>query len=206
VRKMPTRSAILVPVDPLLNEPAHPPPRAPLPPTPPLRTALAPERYKIQFTASAAFCRKLDRAKDLMRSSVPSGDVAVILEAALTEMLGKLEARRFALTSKPRADAPEGTSAGRYRPAAVRRAVFHRDGGRCRFLNAEGSRCPARAQLEFHHVEPYARGGAATVANIQLMCRAHNAHLAERDFGAAHMAPFRRDSASRPPPAAPSRA
>jgi hypothetical protein len=39
------------------------------------------------------------------------------------------------------------------------------------------------------------------------MCRTHNAYLAERDFGAAHMDRFRKGGeASRPPPGAPSRA
>ena len=79
--------------------------------------------------------------------------------------------------------------------------------GARRFVGPGGDRCPARRQLEYHHVEPHARGGKAVLANIQLMCRAHNAHLAERDFGAAHMARFRNGpEPSRPPPAAPSRA
>jgi 5-methylcytosine-specific restriction endonuclease McrA len=62
----------------------------------------------------------------------------------------------------------------RYIPAAVRRAVWARDGGQCAFVAANGRRCPERGFLEFHHVEPYAAGGAATVDNIQLRCRSHN--------------------------------
>lgn len=137
---------------------------------------------------------------------------AVLIDRAVTELVGRLEARRFGTTSKPRAGgaAPVGDPS-RYLPTAVRRAVFVRDEGRCRFLGPGGTRCPARRLLEFHHVEPYARGGAATVSNVQLMCRPHNALLAERDFGKAHMAAFRKNGAgppsvSRPPPRAPSRA
>ncbi|HEY8367958.1 MAG TPA: hypothetical protein VIM86_01445, partial [Thermodesulfobacteriota bacterium] len=44
-------------------------------------------------------------------------------------------------------------------------------------------RCTERGFLEFHHVRPYAVGGAATVANIELRCRAHNGYEAERVFG-----------------------
>ena len=45
-------------------------------------------------------------------------------------------------------------------------------------------RCAARGLLEVHHHEtPYALGGAASVDNLRLMCRAHNALQAERDFG-----------------------
>jgi hypothetical protein len=39
---------------------------------------------------------------------------------------------------------------------------------------------PAR---EFHHVAPYATGGAATADNIQLRCRAHNQYEARLFFG-----------------------
>ena len=52
------------------------------------------------------------------------------------------------------------------------------------FLGA-GNRCSERACLEYHHVLPYAAGGEATPANIQLRCRAHNAHEADRFYGPA---------------------
>src|SRR5688572_24921609 len=39
------------------------------------------------------------------------------------------------------------------------------------------------AWLEFHHVEPCAAGGTATVANVQLRCRAHNGYEAQLFFG-----------------------
>jgi 5-methylcytosine-specific restriction endonuclease McrA len=168
---------------------------------------LAPDRYRVQFTADASFCGKLDRLKDLLRTSVPDGDIAAIIDRAVTELVGRLEARRFGLTSKPRASgAARARDPSRHVPADVRRTVFARDGGQCCFVGPGGVRCPARRGLEYHHVEPHARGGAASLANIQLMCRTHNAHLAERDFGAAHMERFRKGAPSRPPPAAPSRA
>jgi hypothetical protein len=63
---------------------------------------LAPGRYKVQFNASAALHDKLERLRDLMRPSVPDGDLAAILEQAVTEKLQRLEARRFARTPAPR--------------------------------------------------------------------------------------------------------
>jgi hypothetical protein len=42
----------------------------------------------------------------------------------------------------------------------------------------------AKSRLEFHHHEPFARGGPATPANLSLYCAAHNALAAEPDFGA----------------------
>jgi len=46
---------------------------------------LSPARYKIQFTASAEFRDKLERLRSLMRSSVPDGDLAAIVEMAITK-------------------------------------------------------------------------------------------------------------------------
>ena len=67
--------------------------------------------------------------------------------------------------------------------AEVKRVVWTRDGGGCAFVGAIGRRCSERGFLEYHHVEPYAVGGQATIANIQLRCRAHNGYEADVFFG-----------------------
>jgi hypothetical protein len=76
-------------------------------------------------------------------------------------------------------------------PSEVRRAVWARDEGRCAFIGATGRRCGSTHQLEFDHVEPFAHGGASTVANLRVVCRAHNQHLGRVQFGERHMARFR---------------
>ena len=151
---------------------------------------LSPGRYKIQLTASAAFCDKLERLKALMRSEVPSGDLAEILERAVTEKLSRLEARRFARTAAPRKSLADTstTPATRHIPAAVRRAVHERDASRCRFVDLQGRRCSERRQLEFHHRHPFGIGGDHSTENIALLCSTHNRCLAEHDYGeAAHV-------------------
>jgi len=70
----------------------------------------------------------------------------------------------------------------RYIAAAVRREVWQRDEGRCTFVGLHG-RCAETSMLEYHHCEPFAVGGEATVAGVKLLCRAHNALEAERYFG-----------------------
>lgn len=168
---------------------------------------LSPARYRVQFTASVAFREKIERLQELMRASVPDGDLARLLEQAVTEKLARLEAKRFgASRSGPaRHSRVEAPPLQRYIPAAVRRAVYDRDRGRCRFVDDEGRRCRSRTRLEFHHVHPFARGGRGSLENIRLMCRAHNSLAAERDYGAGHMARARRTASgeglvSRPPP------
>ena len=163
---------------------------------------LAPARYKVQFTASAELRDKLDRLRALVRPAVPDGDLAAIIEAAVTEKLERLEARRFARTKAPR-NGPSATQvppSSRHVPAAVRRAVYERDGGRCRYVNERGRRCTAREGLEFHHRHPFAFGGHHSPDGMALLCRTHNGLLAEIDFGREAVAKHRRsDAASRRP-------
>jgi hypothetical protein len=144
-------------------------------------TPLSPDRYRVQVTIGGDTLEKLRLAKDLLRHAVPSGDEAVILDRALTALLADLAQRKFAAADKPRPSSGAGTGS-RHIPAEVRRTVWLRDLGRCAFVGATGRRCAERAFLEFHHVRPYALGGEATVANIQLRCRSHNAYEARLYF------------------------
>ena len=50
-------------------------------------------------------------------------------------------------------------------------------------MAATGRRCSERSFLELHHIQPYALEGPATVGNISLRCRRHNAYEAELIFG-----------------------
>jgi 5-methylcytosine-specific restriction endonuclease McrA len=149
--------------------------------TPPTILPLAPERYKVQLTIDGATHDKLRKAQDLLRHVVPNGDVAAIFDRALTVLLQKLEQRKLAQVEKPRQSTSSQTRT-RHVPAAVRREVWARDAGRCAFVGTHG-RCEERGFLEFHHGIPYAEGGATTAANLQLRCRAHNAHEAREYFG-----------------------
>jgi hypothetical protein len=163
---------------------------------------LAPGRYRVQFTASAGLRDKLERLQALLRSSVPGADLAAVIEDAVTEKLERLEARRFGLTKAPRKNLSqtETKPASRHIPAAVRRAVHERDGGRCRFVDEQGRRCTARHDLEFHHRHPLAMGGDHSPQGIALACKAHNLYLAEVDYGRAAMARHRRASTGPPGP------
>jgi len=90
---------------------------------------LAPARYKVEFTASEQLRDKLKRLEALM----PGHDLAEVMEAAVTEKLERLEAKRYGQTNKPRKSVEEAdTSSGvRGIAAPVKRSVWERDGGRC---------------------------------------------------------------------------
>ncbi len=117
----------------------------------------------------------------MLRHAIPSGDVACVLDRALTLLVADLERRRYAATPAPRCS-PPSEGRGRQVPAAIKRAVWKRDEGRCAFIGRRG-RCAETAWLEFHHVQPYADGGRTSVDNIQLRCRGHNQYEATLWFG-----------------------
>jgi hypothetical protein len=144
-------------------------------------TPVAPDCYELQVMLTRETHDKLRRAQALARHAVPDGDLGTILDRALTLLVEDLERRKFARAA-PRPSQGESNASGRHIPAAVKRAVWQRDEGRCAFLGRTG-RCRETAFLEFHHVDPYAAGGAATSDNIQLRCRAHNQHEARIFFG-----------------------
>ncbi len=142
---------------------------------------LAPSRYKVQFTASSETYQKLRQAQDLLRHVHATGDIATVIDRALTLLIADLQRRRLGATDGPRTCRAASPRSRRI-PATVRRAVWARDEGQCAFMGREG-RCAERGFLEFHHVVPYAAGGPASVDNVQLRCRAHNAHEAREYFG-----------------------
>jgi hypothetical protein len=119
--------------------------------------------------------------------------LAKIVELAVDQLVEKTLKQRFAQKQKPK---PRKRGAvkpaarrrklkSRYIPRAVVREVHQRDGEQCTFESADGKRCCERGFLERHHSVPYAKGGEATADNMKMLCRAHNALHAERDFGAA---------------------
>ena len=161
----------------------------------PVTKPLAPGRYKIQLTVAEETYRKLRRVQDLLRHRVPDGDLVTIFDRALTLLLADVEKSKVAATERPRASSGP-TNMSRRVPAGVRRAVWARDGGRCRFEGAVG-RCCETGRLEFHHVIPYARGGPTTADNLELRCAAHNRYEAEQCFGLFVRETFDRDEAAR---------
>ena len=100
---------------------------------PPARPAvvapLAPERYKVQFTASAETYAKLRLAQDLLRHQIPDGDLGQVLDRALTALVQELAKQKVAATERPRGSrrAPTASFAaavarGRLGPDRVRPA------------------------------------------------------------------------------------
>jgi hypothetical protein len=152
-------------------------------------------RFHFQFVVPKSTHDKLRHAQGLLSHAVPTGDLAQVIDRALDALISQLEVRRLGVSTRDlRREPADDGAPSRYIPAAVRRAAWERDGGRCTFVSITGGRCRSRQFLEFDHVEPFARGGRATVDNIRLRCRAHNQYAAECIFGREFMREKRQEA------------
>jgi len=163
--------------------------RAPVQPNPVAPLGL--ERYKIQFTADAQLCAKLERAQDLLGPSVGRHELATVFSKALDLLISDLENKKHGVTSRPKKPRkPKGKPVSRSIPRSVRREVYERDGGRCVFVSSEGRRCNEKSGLEYHHRVPFGVGGESTAENLELRCKCHNQLAAEQDYGGKRMSRY----------------
>ena len=160
------------------------------------------ELTQIQFLADRALMEKLERLKQLMAHRNFEGSYAKLFEQLADLALKKLEpkaparavtstqneavSREESVKEKTNEDSKEGAKErirggarsakpSRFIPAAMKRAVFHRDHGACGFRDRKtGKTCGSRHALEFDHVFPLSLGGATTAENLRLLCAAHH--------------------------------
>ena len=128
--------ATCIPVASLQAEPERATNPAPLRPSiRPTVTPLAADRYQIRFTASAETYQKLRQAQELLGHAVPNGDVAAVVDRALTALIAQLARQKLAATDRPRSGRRRSPGS-RHIPAEVQRRVWERDGGRLRLRRA----------------------------------------------------------------------
>ena len=150
-------------------------------------------RVRFHFSTSESFQQKLDKVKSLAWHRLPANpsleNVFELVMDAYIEMHDPVtrherrvkRAKRVAeatALANPSEKAPE-----RFIPAAVRDAVFARDGNRCAFVGSDGRRCEATVSLQVDHIVPVAHGGASTLDNLRLLCAHHNRFEAGRLIG-----------------------
>jgi hypothetical protein len=162
-----------------------------------------PLRYKVQFTAGQEYVDLVNEAGDLLSHEMPRPDLPEVQLRAMRELVKQLKKRKRAATEPtPNPDAPNTAPASparqygaesaviapaRHIPAAVRRAVWARDGERCAYVDCRGHRCRESRGLELHHRRAHALGGPPTFDNLEVRCKAHNTLAAEGDFGREHV-------------------
>jgi 5-methylcytosine-specific restriction endonuclease McrA len=173
-------------------------------PSRPSLTPFSEDQWSMRVTVDRAFKEDLEMLRSLLSHKLPQGDLSAVLREAVRCGIEKHGKRRGAVRPqrerKPAAPKPPPPGKRPHVPAAVRRAVWERDGGRCTFTSPDGHRCGSRRRLELDHVQADWLGGPPAIDNLRLRCRVHNALHAEETFGQGHMARFRRKD--RPAPRA----
>jgi HNH endonuclease len=137
---------------------------------------------RLHVTVSKRFLAKLAAARDALSHSHPGANLETVLEAGLDLILADRDRKR-GLVKKARTSAPAPSANPRHIPAAVRREVFTRDEGQCRWPLASGGVCGSTARVQLDHIVPIARGGTSTVSNLRVVCAIHNIVAARLALG-----------------------
>jgi 5-methylcytosine-specific restriction endonuclease McrA len=144
---------------------------------------------RVDFTAQEELMQKLDRVRSLASHVLPAN---ASLEQLITFMadfvierkdpIRRQERRRARAANRPEATPPTVPTNPRQIPAAVRDEVFARD-QRCTYVGLDGKRCNSSHVLQVDHIRPVARGGAAVIENLRVLCAYHNRLESERLMG-----------------------
>jgi 5-methylcytosine-specific restriction endonuclease McrA len=153
---------------------------------------LTPDLRRLNVTVSAEFMAELEQVRAALSHKCPDGDFEQVVREAFKLVLER-DRKRKALTDRPRAQSETPGENDRYVPAAVKRAVWERDQGRCTWPMGDGEVCGSTHRLEFDHDLEVALGGKPTIGNVRLLCKTHNLMKAEQHLGRSFMAKFRKD-------------
>jgi hypothetical protein len=183
----------------------------------PLRDDVEPltaDLRRLHITVSRQLPKKLEAAQTGLGHATPGASLEQVIDAAVDLLLEK-QAKSRGQVKRPRAVVPtlsetatpaptpnsDGTVSeppahrreGRRKaiPAAVKRAVWARDGGRCSWPLDGGGCCGSTHRLELDHIVPWADWGGETEANLRLTCAAHNRLAARQQFGERVMGRYR---------------
>jgi hypothetical protein len=170
---------------------------------------LTAELSRLSTTVSRRFLEKLKNARAGLSHSIPRATTEQVLEAALDLLLEK-QAKARGQVKRPRAEVasmpaaippppPIPTEPPPHRrdghraaiSAAVKRAVWARDAGRCSWPLDGGGCCGSTHRLELDHIIPWAEWGGEQEANLRVTCAAHNRLAAEQAFGERVMGRYR---------------
>jgi hypothetical protein len=131
------------------------------------------ERYQVVVHVDAAVLADPDQPG---QSILEEGDHV----SAETSRRLACDARRVVMRHDADGRVSEVGARTRTIPAALRRALQHRDRG-CRFPG-----CGLRF-TEAHHIQHWAQGGPTTLANLALLCRRHHRSVHEEGFRVERM-------------------
>jgi len=131
---------------------------------------------RVEMTFTKEEWEVIERAKELLSHSVPSGELTEVLSHCARFTISKKDLSTSFREVKVRHC--QGIS------RAARRFVFQRDKS-CRHRHADGRLCESRYQLQVDHIISRWKGGSNDVENLQLLCGIHNRYKYEREIAEA---------------------
>jgi len=184
--------------------PIHPgetPPPTPPDPAPGGQRAsfepLTPNLQRLHMTVTKQFLDKLDIARKGQGHAQPGASAEKVIEAALDLLIAQ-QAKRRAEVKRPHKNPRSAKNPGHV-TAAVKRAVWSRDEGKCTWPIDSGGTCGSTLRLEIDHVVPRGRGGPSTIDNCRLTCAMHNQLAARQVYGDDWMDQFTRGAGGNAP-------
>lgn len=144
---------------------------------------------RLELTFSQEQYEKLQKAKSLLSNSVPSGDLAQVIEHLSDRILrknaGRVSSEKNTLSNagKPTATMAVKSPQSKTVPAKIRKQVFETQGG-CQFKNAQtNQKCGGRWQLQIDHIQPRWAGGTHQPENLRILCGKHNRLVYQQQAG-----------------------
>jgi len=145
---------------------------------------------RVEFTAHEELMDRLQRIRSIASHRLPAN---ASLEQLIDFMAGyfleredpaQREMRRELRAAKRRdiREKPARDGNPRKMPARTRDQVFVRD-KQCTYMSPDGTKCGSTHVLQIDHITPVARGGAATIDNLRILCAYHNRLESERLMG-----------------------
>jgi 5-methylcytosine-specific restriction endonuclease McrA len=135
---------------------------------------------RVEMTFSKEDWEMIERAKDLISHSVPSGELTEVLSYCVRLTVAKKD---------PSSTSVREVKVRQWRgiSRSSRRFVFRRDKS-CRHRHADGRLCESRYQLQVDHIISRSAGGSNEVENLELLCGVHNRYKYEREMAERHKA------------------
>jgi hypothetical protein len=152
---------------------------------------------RLHLTVSRDFLDKVEQARAALSHSHPGASTDTIFEVGL-DLIIERHAKRRGLVKNPRKrQAPRQRSApvsptpaaararARYVPAAIRRAIWTRDQGKCQWPTHDGGICGSNCRVETDHAaKPFAKGGRILKPEDgRLLCKFHQDVSARQVYG-----------------------
>ncbi len=152
------------------------------------------ESVRLEITLSKEQWEKLNHARELLSNSLPRGSWDKMLEYISDQVIKqktkpktktepKAKPEKKHETEKQMKNARSISSIRENISAPLKRAIFARD-QTCQHQDQKSKRqCGSRWNLQIDHVKPVWAGGTSEIANLRLLCAAHNLHRYREQAG-----------------------